>query len=159
MGYNVFAFLSIISYVFLTGTEHVCDLESFFERQTMFVLKLASKKAHLGVRTIKFLGHCVTAKEVEPDPGKVEAMTKLPMPSNVSQLRSVLGALSYYRKVLPQMATITRPPNNPLKKGVKFVVTTEHVEIVQLLIKRLSSPDVLAFPDLKAAMCGERPFP
>ena len=36
--------------------------------------------------------------------------------------------------------------------------TTEHVEIVQQLLKRLSSPDVLAFPDIKAAISGERPF-
>ena len=93
---------------------------------------------------------------MEPDPGKVEAMTKLPMPSNVSQLRSLLGALSYHRNFLPQMATITRPLNNFLKKNVEFVFT-EHVEIVQVL-KRLSSPDVLAFPVFKAAMSGERPF-
>ena len=83
------------------GAEHVSDLESFFERLTMFDLKLAPKKAYLGVRTIKVLGHRVTAKGIEPDPGKVEDMTKLPMPPNVSQLRSLLGALSYYRIFLP----------------------------------------------------------
>ena len=80
------------------GAEHVSDFERFFERLTIFNLKLAPKKAYLGVRVIKFLGHRVTAKGVEPDPEKVEAMTKLPMPSNVSQLRSLLGVLSYYRK-------------------------------------------------------------
>ena len=42
--------------------------------------------------------------------------------------------------------------------GVKFVFTTEHVEIVQNLIKRLTCPDVLAFPDFKAALSGKRPF-
>ena len=36
--------------------------------------------------------------------------------------------------------------------------TTEHVEIVQLLLQRLASRDVLAFPDFKAALTGERPF-
>ena len=135
------------------------ELKSFFERLTMFDLKLAPKKTYLGVRTIKFLGHRVTAKGVEPDSGKVEAMTKLPMPANVSQLRSLLGALSYYRKLLPQMATVTRPLNNLLKKGVKFVFTTEHVEIVQRLLKRLSSPDVLAFLDLKAALVRRATVP
>ena len=29
---------------------------------------------------------------------------------------------------------------------------------MQSLIKRLSSPDVLAFPDFKAALSGDRPF-
>ena len=56
------------------------------------------------------------------------------------------------------MATLTRPLINLLEMNVKFVFTTEHVEIVQVLMKRLSSPDVLAFPDFKAAMSGERPF-
>ena len=140
------------------GAAHVSDLESFFERLTMFDLNLAPKKAYLGVRTIKFLGHRVTAKGVEPGPGKVEAMAKLPMPTNVSQLRSLLGGLSYYRNFLPQMAIVTRPLNNLLKKGVKFVFTVEHVETVPQLLKRLSSPDVLTFPDFKAALSGKRPF-
>ena len=103
------------------------------------------------------MGHRETAKGVEPDPEKVEAMTKLPVPSNVSQLRSLLVALSHYRKILPQISTVTRPLNL-LKKGVKFVFTTEHFEIVQNLIKGLTSPDVLAFPDFKAALSDDRPF-
>ena len=81
----------------------MCDLERFFERLTTFGLKLAPKKAFLGARTIKCLGHRVTAKGIEPGPSKVEAMIKLPMPTNVSRLRSLLGALSYYRKILPQI--------------------------------------------------------
>ena len=56
------------------------------------------------------------------------------------------------------MSTVTRPLNKLLKKGVKFVFTTEHVEIVQNIIKRLTSPDVLAFSDFKAALSGDRPF-
>ena len=56
------------------------------------------------------------------------------------------------------MATLTRPLSNLLKNNVKFLFTTGHVEIVQVLMKRLSSPDVLAFPDFEAAMSGERPF-
>ena len=62
------------------GAEHVRDLESLFERLTMFDMTLAPKKVHLGVHIIKVLGYCVTVKGVEPDPGQVEAMTKLPMP-------------------------------------------------------------------------------
>ena len=85
-------------------------------------------------------------------------MTKLSMPSNVSKLRSGLGAHSYYRKNFPHMATIARSPSNLLKNGVKFVFTTELVEIVQQLVKRLSSPDVLAFPCFKAVIAGDRPF-
>ena len=117
----------------------MADLERFLEKLTIFNLKLAPKKASIGVRVIRFLGHRVTAKGVEPDPEKVEAMTKLPMPSNVSQLRSRLGALSYYRNFLPQMSIVTRTLNNPLKKGVIFVSTTEPVSYTHLTLPTIYS--------------------
>lgn len=63
----------------------LCNLGRIFERITKVDLKLASKKAHLGLHVIAFWSHRVTGKGVEPDPDKVEAMTKLPT-SNVSQL-------------------------------------------------------------------------
>ena len=91
------------------GAEHLRDLKSFFERLTLFDLKLAPKKSYLGLlRTIKYLGHRVTAKGVKPDPETFEAVTKLSMPANSRQLRSVLGALSSYRTFVPQMPTDTR---------------------------------------------------
>ena len=48
----------------------MADLERYLEKLTIFNLKLAPKKAYIGVRVIMFLGHRVTAKGVEPDPGK-----------------------------------------------------------------------------------------
>ena len=90
------------------GAEHVADVVRFLERLKIVNLKRAPKKAYIGVHVIRFLGHRMTAKGVEPGPKKVEAMTKLPMRSNVSQLRSLLSALSYNRKCLPQMPTVTR---------------------------------------------------
>ena len=103
---------------------------------------------------MKFWGHRVTAEGTAPDPGKVEALRQLPMPTNVSQLRSLLGGLSYYRKFLPKMAAVTKTLNELLKKGVAFVWTQEHTQIVQTLLERLSSLDVLAFPDFDAAVDG-----
>lgn len=77
------------------GTKRVEDLTEFFERRTTYDLKLAPKKAHLGVRAITSLGQWVTAKGLAPDPGKMEALKKMPMPADDSQLRSLFGALSY----------------------------------------------------------------
>ena len=37
-----------------SGTAHVQDLDHFFQRLTKFDLKLAPKKAHLGVKVIEF---------------------------------------------------------------------------------------------------------
>ena len=141
-----------------TGREHVDDLRKFFERLTTFDLKLAPKKAHLGVKVVKFLGHRVTAEGLAPDPGKVEALLKMPMPTNISQLRSLLGAVSYYRKFLPKITAETKSLNELLKKGVRFEFTAEHTQIVQTLLGKLPSPHVLALPDFSAAISGDRSF-
>ena len=52
------------------GGEHVNDFRKFLERLTNFNLKLAPKKAHLGVKVVKFLGHRITAEGIAQDPGK-----------------------------------------------------------------------------------------
>ena len=66
---------------------------------------------------MKFLGHRVAAEGIASDPGKVDALRKLPMPTSVSQLRSLLRGLSDYRKLLPKMAAVTTTLYEPLKKG------------------------------------------
>ena len=73
------------------GPEHVQDLERFFERMVKFNLKLAPKKANLGVKVVTFLGHQVTADGKGPDPEKVRPLIELPMPTNVHQCRSLCG--------------------------------------------------------------------
>ncbi|CAN0361966.1 unnamed protein product, partial [Ascophyllum nodosum] len=80
------------------GEQHVCDLRRFLERLTRFNLKLAPNNALLGAAEIVFHGHKIASQGVSPDPGKVNAMKEIAMPQNVSQLRSLLGVLSYYRR-------------------------------------------------------------
>ena len=80
------------------------------------------------------------------------------MPQNVNQLRSLLEALSYYRRQIPKMAARTRPLNSLLRKGVKFEFTPHHERIVREMLDEWSSPNVLAFPDFEAAISGSRKF-
>ena len=106
------------------GEQHVCDLRRFFERLTKFDLKLAPNKALLGAAEIIFLGHKISSEGVGPDPNKVKATKEMSMRQTVSQLRSLFGALSYYRRQLPKMAARTRLLNSLLRKGVKFEFTS-----------------------------------
>ena len=89
------------------GEQHVCDPRRLLERLTRFNLKLASNKALLGAAEIIFLGYKISSEGVGPDPGKAKATKEIPMPQNVSQLRLLLEALSYYRRQLPEMAART----------------------------------------------------
>ena len=112
------------------GEQHVCDLRRFLERLTRFNLKPAPNNALLSAAEIIFLGHKISSEGVGPDPGNVKAIKEMPMSQNVSQLRSLLGALSYYGRPLPKMAAQIQPLNFLLRRGVKFEFSSHHERIV-----------------------------
>ena len=89
------------------GQEHVSDLR-IFGRLITFGLKLTPKKAHPGVKVVIFSGHRGTADGIAPHLGNVEALTKNLVSTNVSQLRSLMGEVGYYRNVPPKMAAATK---------------------------------------------------
>ena len=53
-------------------------------------------------------------------PDKVQAIQDAPQPENVSQLKSYLGLLSYYRKFIPNLSTLLTPLYALLKKDVPW---------------------------------------
>lgn len=105
------------------------------------------------------LGHAISARGVKPNPGKISVLTNMPMPTNVSELRSLIGGLSYCRifffRILHKSA---RPTSHLLKKGEKYIFTPEMEDTVRELLKTQASPPVLVFPDFDTAADGSRRF-
>ncbi|CAB1119198.1 unnamed protein product [Ectocarpus sp. CCAP 1310/34] len=93
-----------------------------------------------------------------PNGAKVSALTKMPMPRDVKQLRSLLGGLRYYRKFLPNMAKCIRPLTTLFKKQEKFIFTPWSKQAVRVLVAELANPPVLVYPDWDAVSDGSRPF-
>ncbi|GBM15785.1 Retrovirus-related Pol polyprotein from transposon 297 [Araneus ventricosus] len=60
-------------------------------------LTLNSNKCSFGKKKLTILGHLVDEHGIYPDPQKTAAVTKFPVPENVSDVRSFLGLCSYYR--------------------------------------------------------------
>ena len=80
------------------------------------------------------------------------------MPTDIKQLRSLLGGLSYFRKFLPNMARLIRPITALLKKGAAFDFTSTMEDTVRALLARLAAPSILVFPDWDAVIHTTRPF-
>ena len=78
------------------------------------------------------------------------------MLNNVSELRSLLGGLSYYRKFLPNLSKRLQPITRLLKKDVPFSFDAEMEAVVREILKVLTKPPVLVYPDFKAARDGSR---
>ncbi|CAB1107752.1 unnamed protein product [Ectocarpus sp. CCAP 1310/34] len=137
---------------------HVLNLIEFFKRLRQYNLKLSPGKARVGATHANFLGHTISPGGVSPDGVKVRALTHMPPPTNVKQLRSLLGGLSYYRKFLKNLATKVRPLNSLLKQGVPFKYTPGMVKVVKTLLRELARPPIFVFPDWAAIEDNSRPL-
>lgn len=49
------------------------------------------------------------ARGLHASPEKVKAVLNAPQPRNVQELRSFLGMMNYYRKFIPNLATLLKP--------------------------------------------------
>ncbi len=59
--------------------------------------------------TLTFLGHRIDAEGLHPLLDQMEAIKASPAPTNVTELKSFLGLLTYYGKFLPNLSTKLTP--------------------------------------------------
>ncbi|XP_054874059.1 uncharacterized protein K02A2.6-like [Amphiprion ocellaris] len=89
-----------------TEAEHDSRLEKVMQRIEAAGLKLNREKCLFKQKELRFLGHLIDQSGVWPDPGKVEAIQQLPPPTDVHDLRRVLGMVNYLGKYVPNLATV-----------------------------------------------------
>jgi hypothetical protein len=77
-------------------------------------------KLRIGYTSICVLGHRVRNAEVAPDPEKVEAIKGLKAPTTIREVRALLGLMGYYRRFIPNFATLAKPISTLLIKETMF---------------------------------------
>ena len=98
--------------------KYLCQLLS---RLDALGLKVNSNKCNFGKPAVKFLGFLVSEHGCAPLPNRVEAIQNLPIPTTAKQLRSFIGTLQYYRRVMPNVAALLAPFHK-LLQGKKKVL-------------------------------------
>ena len=83
--------------------EHDQRLRKVLERLTEAGATL-NEKCVFSASSVKFLGHIISAEGIKVDPAKVEAIRNFPQPTNVAELRRLLGMVNHVGKFAPNMA-------------------------------------------------------
>jgi capsular polysaccharide biosynthesis protein len=111
-------------------------------------LKVKFAKCVWAAAECRVLGSVVSEHGIKPDHDKVEVVHRLPVPRNVADLRSFLGAAGYFHEHLPNLAATTAPLRALLKKGVKFDWTHACHEAFEFIKAQLVSSNCLRMPQL-----------
>ena len=141
------AYLDDIVIYSKTVEEHIDHLREVFRRLTDAGLKLKLGKCDLFKDKIKYLGHEVSEKGIEPDMNKVQIIKQLKPPTNVREVRSFIGMASYYRKFIPNFSDLARPLTSLTKKFSTFSWDEEKQKAFDELKNKLTTAPILAYPD------------
>ncbi|KAI3374418.1 hypothetical protein L3Q82_006243 [Scortum barcoo] len=99
----------------MSKEEHHHRLDVVLRTIKVSGLKLNRAKCHFRQFELQFC-HVISADGVKLDNSKVEAIAKLPSPTNVEQLRQVLGLINYVGKFLAGLSTMLQPLTSLLRK-------------------------------------------
>nr|GFC11480.1 putative reverse transcriptase domain, aspartic peptidase domain protein [Tanacetum cinerariifolium] len=139
LGKFVIVFIDDILFFSKSKEEHEDHLRTVL--QTLRQEKLYAKfsKCEFWLSSVAFLGHIVSAEGITMDPAKVEAITKSPRPTYVTEVRSFLGLAGYYRRFVEGFSRLALPLTKLMRKGEKFVWNEEREKSFEELKQRLVS--------------------
>ena len=138
--------------------EHFRLLEEVLRRLRAENIRMKRSKCYFMRDSVEYLGHIVDANGLHATPEKIAAIERAPRPQNVTQLRSFLGLLNYYRKFLPNLAATIQPLNDLLQKDKKTLELDQQVRpchgVRQEVAADVKSPGPLRY--LPSAQTGHR---
>ena len=111
-----------------------------------YQLRLNPLKCALGVTSGKFIGFIVRHREIEIDQAKVDAISKMPEPQDIHELKSLQGKLAYLRRFMSNLVGRCQPFSHLMKKGTPLNWDQTCSEAFKSIKSYLAKPPVLAAP-------------
>lgn len=82
---------------------------------------------------------------MKSDPEKIKAITNMPTPLNIKQLKTFLGMVNYLAKFLPNISTITEPLRQLDRKETPWHWDSAQNEAFEKVKNLVTSPPVLQY--------------
>ena len=110
-------------------------------------ITLNQDKCVFSTTRLHYLGQVIDADGIRKDPAKVKAIIEMPDPKDVPDVRRFLGMVNQQMKFLPNLAEITKPVRDLLKKDSAWTWDLPQKRAFERLKQELASDEALALYD------------
>lgn len=129
---------------------HLRILREVFDRLKAASLSINLQKCEFCRSSLAYLGFIVDHGGLRTNPDKVSAIVDFPVPQNTTQIKRLIGLVSWYRRFIKDFSSVCSPITDLLhgrKKGQPIKWTSAADEALKEIKQRLISAPVLASPD------------
>ncbi|RWR99108.1 hypothetical protein B4U79_15938, partial [Dinothrombium tinctorium] len=124
---------------------HFSHLERSLECVKQAKLKLRLNKCEFFKNKIIFLGHVVSKDGLEISENRVKAIIESRDPQNITEVKSFLGLLNYFKDHIKDLSIIAEPLINLTRKNVKFEFNEDAKLALDELKRRICTAPILSF--------------
>lgn len=140
---NVLIYFDDILIVGGNRKEHDETLRKVLERAKEKNVRFNINKAQIALERVKYLGHIFSYNQIQPDPERLLAIEKMERPKNKKDLQTFLGVVNFMRSFIPNLADLTAPLRELLKKNALFSWTELHDRVIDNIKKCILNSNIL----------------
>lgn len=144
---KAFLYIDDIIVIGCSRKHHLKNLTSVFDILRKYNLKINPYKCNFFRPEVTFLGHRCTANGLLPDDTKISAIRKYTVPTDKDAVKRFVAFANYYRRFIPNFASLAAPLNFITRKKVSFVWDDKCQESFENIKAELISPKILQYPD------------
>ena len=130
-----------------TEPEHDQAFCKMLEATRKHNVSLNSEKLQFKQTKVDFFGHGMTENGIQPAKEKLEAIRNMKTPSNMKELQTILGMVTYLNRFSTKLADLTSPLRELTKKHVHFSWKPHHQQALDEIKQELCSSKLISYYD------------
>ncbi len=146
IGNEAFVYLDDIIIFSESFEDHLMRLRHVLSRLRSSRLLIQPDKCEFVKASLVYLGHIISEKGLQPMPEKTQKLRSYPRPTNIKEIQIFLGFCNYYRRYIPDFATLAMPLYKLTNKNIPFKWTEQCEENFEKLKQSIADDAVLSFP-------------